>query len=137
MRQLVGNILCHRSPERADPNPPTPPPPRFTSGLNFNITFLSYLVCRNRLTPVMDGVKNISNELKMHLKVRIDFTSCHDIPIRQTLQRSPSVVSFLHFLCLNAVADPGGPWGPGPPLDPKFEAPDYILRPKLHLLTHK
>ena len=31
----------------------------------------------------------------------------------------------------------GGPRGPGPPLDPKFEAPDYILRPKLHLLTHK
>ena len=34
------------------------------------------------------------------------------------------------------VADPGGPRGLGP-LDPKFEAPDYILRPKLHLLTHK
>ena len=34
----------------------------------------------------------------------------------------------------NTVADPGGP---GPPLDPKFEASDYILRPKLHLLTHK
>ena len=33
------------------------------------------------------------------------------------------------------VADPGGAWAL--PLDPKFEAPDYILRPKLHLLTHK
>ena len=30
----------------------------------------------------------------------------------------------------------GGPGGSAP-LDPKFEAPDYILRPKLHLLTHK
>ena len=36
-----------------------------------------------------------------------------------------------------SVVDPGRPRGPGPPLDPKFEAPDYILRPKLHLLTHK
>ena len=35
-----------------------------------------------------------------------------------------------------SVADPGG-WGHGPPLAPIFEAPDYILRPKLHLFTLK
>ena len=35
-----------------------------------------------------------------------------------------------------SVVDPGGPRGPGPPT-PKVEAPDYILRPNLHLLTHK
>ena len=35
------------------------------------------------------------------------------------------------------VVDPGGALGARAPLDPKFEAPDYILRPKLHLLTHK
>ena len=35
------------------------------------------------------------------------------------------------------VADPGGARGPGPPLAPIFEAPDYILRPKLHLFTLK
>ena len=31
----------------------------------------------------------------------------------------------------------GGARGPGPPLAPIFEAPDYILRPKLHLFTLK
>ena len=37
-----------------------------------------------------------------------------------------------------AVADPrGGAGGWGPPLTPKVETPHYILRPKLHLLTHK
>ena len=36
-----------------------------------------------------------------------------------------------------AVADPGGPWGPRPPLSPIFEAPDFIQRPKLHLCTLK
>ena len=36
------------------------------------------------------------------------------------------------------VADPGGgASGAQAPPDPKFEAPDHILRPKLHLLTHK
>ena len=32
------------------------------------------------------------------------------------------------------VADPGGPGGPGSP-NPHFEAPDYILRSKLHFIT--
>ena len=44
---------------------------------------------------------------------------------------------FVYKITAYTVANPGGPRGPGPPLDPKFEAPDYILRPKLHLLTHK
>ena len=48
-------------------------------------------------------------------------------------------------MALVTVADPGG--GPGPPnpqswgprlySEAQIEAPDYILRPKLHLLTHK
>ena len=37
----------------------------------------------------------------------------------------------LLVLVSDPVADPGGP---GPPLAPIFAAPDYILRPKLHIL---
>ena len=35
------------------------------------------------------------------------------------------------------VVNPRGSGGPGPSLTPKVEAPDHILRPKLHLFSLK
>ena len=46
----------------------------------FIFIFSFFLVCRNRLTLVMDGVKNMAKVLRMHLKAQVDFTSRHNVP---------------------------------------------------------
>ena len=44
------------------------------------LKWYTIFVCRIRQTLVMEGVKDMANVLRMHLKARVDFTSCHNVP---------------------------------------------------------
>ena len=56
----------------------------------------------------------------------------HSLDLNQCIVRFGKISIIKSLTAMEAVADPRGR-GPGPPLPPIFEAPDCILRPKLHI----